>query len=318
MNLLKNIKLKIAGKQEPIKLADVLFMPQPKKFINHALIISLLVHALALTLKIVEPYIPSTKNMDSPLEVSLVNSQSEEAPDKADLLAQSNLKGGGEHDKNAYTTPLPATGTGDADLMEMLQKQSDPELEQKKLLTVDQSQEQIIQNIEAKNQAAKQLMQGQDAQSINQEIARLEAEIARQVQKMAKRPKRLPLTATNSKAVVYARYYDQIRGRIESYGTANFPRDAAGNPLYGDLVLVIRINKQGILGYNRDGYTVTAIDVARSSGDKNLDQQAIEIVKNVAPFGPFTVEMEKTIDILEVISTFRFNKRGFETSLQGR
>jgi protein TonB len=127
----------------------------------------------------------------------------------------------------------------------------------------------------------------------------------------------MPLTATNAKSVVYARYYTAIRGKIEEYGTAFFPKDANNQPIYGDLILIIRVNKTGNIGYNKDGYNAAPVEIARSSGNPLLDLKALEIVQKSMPFGQFPVEMSKSIDILEVISTFRFNKQGFETSLQG-
>lgn len=307
-----------AARINHVSMRDMLFSPQQTDFIKRAMGLSLCIHAIILSIKLVAPYVPNTKNTDSPLEVSLVNTQSNDAPDKADLLAQQNLKGGGEHDKNAFTTPLPAMGDGNGELIKLLKKQTTTPEQEQKILNSPDGDYSIRNNPKNTLTETKELTQGQDAQTINEEIARLEAEISRQIQQMAKRPKRLPLTAANAKAVVYARYYDTIRRKIEDYGTNYFPKDTAGNPMYGDLILVIRVDKQGRLGYNRDGYTVNPVEVARSSGNAELDRRAIEIVKACAPFGLFSPEMERSIDILEVISTFRFNKQGFATTLQGR
>ncbi len=81
---------------------------------------------------------------------------------------------------------------------------------------------------------------------------------------------------------------------------------------------MINVNRQGKLGYNRDGYNVDAIDLVKSSGDPALDRQAVAIVRAAAPFGAFSPEMQARYDILEVISTFKFSRSGLETRLQAR
>jgi protein TonB len=270
-----------------------------------------------LTFKLTVEKMPITKNIDTPLEVSLVNSRSEEAPDKADFLAQHNLRGGGEYDKHAFTTPLPAINDGNGELIKLIKKQEQSSETQQKQLLAEESSFTVNQNNNAANKQSENTQQGRDSQTINQEIAKLEAEINKQIQQMAKRPKRMAFTAANAKSVVYAKYYDNIRGSIEEYGTTYFPKDSNGNPMYGELILIIRINKEGKLGYNKDQYYATSVEVARSSGNPLLDKRAMEIVKACAPFGIFPADMAQSIDILEVISTFKFNKQGFATTLQG-
>ncbi len=294
-----------------------IFTASKKDFFNQALLFSVVFHAILLTFKLTIEKYPITKNVDTPLEVSLVNSRSEEAPDKADFLAQHNLRGGGEYDKHAFTTPLPAINDGNGELIKLIKRQEqNSETHQKQILS-EQSSFTVNQNNNAANKQSENTRQGRDSQTINQEIAKLEAEINRQIQQMAKRPKRMAFTAANAKSVVYAKYYDNIRGAIEEYGTAYFPKDSSGNPMYGELILIIRINKEGKLGYNKDQYYAASVEVARSSGNPLLDKRAMEIVKACAPFGAFPSDMAQSIDILEVISTFKFNKQGFATTLQG-
>ncbi len=295
-----------------------LFTSNRRDFFHYALIASMLCHAVFLSVKFAMERSPITKNIDTPLEVSLVNSRSEEKPENADFLAQHNLRGGGEHDKHAFTTPLPALNDGQGKLIKLMEKQDETSPSSQKFLTNEQSHFDVIQSQSAVNKEHKNKQLGRDEQTINQEIARLEAEINRQIQQMAKRPKRMAFTAASAKSVVYAKYYDNIRSTIEEYGTNYFPKDSSGNPIYGELILIIRINKNGELGYNKDQYYATSVEIARSSGNPLLDKRAIEIVKACAPFGQFNKEMAQTIDILEVISTFKFNKQGFATTLQGR
>ena len=67
---------------------------------------SVLLHAVLLTVRFVDPEGFNRVFEDTPLEVILVNAKSDEAPEKAQAIAQSNLAGGGESTGMA-TSPLP-------------------------------------------------------------------------------------------------------------------------------------------------------------------------------------------------------------------
>lgn len=286
-----------------------------------ALAISLVAHALLLTVRVVAPEAFEIKRTDPALDVVLVNGKSATAPRKPTVMAQANLDGGGDHDQQRATTPLPAQVVPrDGDLMRQVQRRVEQlEQEQRRLLTQSHEPAPSVrsQPIKPGEQRLDSLTRGQDARTALDEIARLEAEIGRNLEHYAKRPKRHQLTATSAQEAVYAQYYDRLRKKIEARGTTDFPR-RDGKPLYGQLILVINVNRQGKLGYNRDGYNVDAIDLVKSSGDPALDRQAVAIVRAAAPFGAFSPEMQARYDILEVISTFKFSRSGLETRLQAR
>jgi protein TonB len=50
----------------------------------------------------------------------------------------------------------------------------------------------------------------------------------------------------------------------------------------------------------------------KSSGNQELDRQAIAIIRSSAPFGRFTGAMRQQIDILDWVSTFEFTRDGAE------
>ena len=70
--------------------------------------ISLLVHLAVGFTYAVDPEGFSRIFEDTPLEVILVNSRSDEAPVQAQAIAQASLAGGGEVDKGRATSPLPS------------------------------------------------------------------------------------------------------------------------------------------------------------------------------------------------------------------
>ena len=73
-----------------------------------ALACSLGVHGVLLAWRIGSPSSFNRVFQDTPLEVVLVNSRSNEKPVKAAALAQANLAGGGNLETGRATSPLPA------------------------------------------------------------------------------------------------------------------------------------------------------------------------------------------------------------------
>ncbi|MBY4897392.1 TonB family protein [Cupriavidus sp. AU9028] len=284
-----------------------------------ALAISLAVHALLLAVRFGAPQTFGIRQPESPLDVVLVNARSSSAPRNAAALAQANLDGGGEHERQQAQTPLPAQPVPrDGEPIRALQRQVELlEQEQQQLLSQIRQAAPPVPRQAERPQQARQDHPGQDERTALDEMARLEAEIGRNLEHYGRRPKRHQLTATSAKAVAYAEYYDRLRRRIEQRGTADFPQ-RGGKPLYGELILVINVNGDGHLGYRRGGQLVDGIELVKSSGDPALDRQAIAIVRAAAPFGPFTPEMRARYDILEVISTFKFSRSGLDTRLQSR
>jgi protein TonB len=60
-----------------------------------------------------------------------------------------------------------------------------------------------------------------------------------------------------------------------------------------------------LVSINPNG-TINDLEILESSGRKVLDDAALRIVRMSAPFAPFTDEMRKTTDILEIIRTWQF------------
>jgi len=96
-----------------------------------ALGVSIAVHATLLTVRFVDPESFNRVFQDTPLEVILVNAQSNERPDKAQAIAQASLAGGGEAAKGRATSPLPYSAlTTIGDDLEEAQRKMDQMLEQ--------------------------------------------------------------------------------------------------------------------------------------------------------------------------------------------
>ncbi len=226
------------------------------------------------------------RRLKTPLSVVLVNARSTTAPVNPKRLAQADLNGGGEL-KDAQASAL---RRADPQLAEKLEKM---QAEQKRLLS------------QMKDGHANSSSTVNGKKSVQQtESNPLEAELAKRLEKDGQVPRRAVVTATSAKSVVFAHYYDAMRKQIEAYGTTHFPR-VQGKALYGSLVVMVSVDQQGRL--SKEGVTVM-----KSSGNQELDRQAIAIIRSAAPFGRFTDRMRRQIDVLDWVSTFEFTRDGAE------
>ncbi len=259
-----------------------------KKPIVYALLASLVLHAILLAFKW-HAESEQERRLKTPLSVVLVNASSPTAPINPKRLAQANLNGGGELTEGQAS----ALRRADPKLAEQLEKM---QADQKRLLS------QI--NAGRENQAS--TLQGKSSLATS-EANPLEAELAKRLQKQGQQPRRAAVTATSAKSVVFAQYYDAMRRQIEAHGTTHFPR-VGGRALYGSLVLMVSVDQRGRL--SKEGVTVM-----KSSGNQELDRQAIAIIRSAAPFGRFTDAMRQQIDVLDWVSTFDFTRDGDELKL---
>lgn len=251
-----------------------------------ALAISTLVHLALLSQRWFNEPEPE-RRLNTPLSVVLVNASSPTPPQRAQKLAQANLDGGG------LTIREEASATHRAHL--------GPDA---KLEALEKRQKQLLSKLDVEKKQATGSRSGEESKQFSQTNA-LEAELARRLSPEGRLPRRAVLSASSTKTVAFAYYYDGMRQKIESYGNTFFPR-VQGRPLYGSLVLTVSVDAEGRIANNVKGRE--GIEVSRSSGIAELDRQAVAIVRAAAPFGPFPSEMRAQIDILDWVSTFEFTR----------
>ena len=253
-----------------------------------ALCISLVIHIIFLSVRWGFGEIEN-RRLNTPLSVVLVNASNNTPPKEANKLAQADLQGGGKTEIQDATA-LHRARLGAEARLEVLEKQ----------------QKQMLAKLTEERLRSGGRKSGDD-QKMTPQLNSLEAELAKRLQIDGREPRRKFLTGTNAKAVTFAHYYDAMRQKIEAYGSAFFPR-ANGRPLYGSLVIVISVDAQGRITTNAQGKD--GLSIGRSSGNPELDRQAIAIVRASAPFGPFPSEMRNQIDVLDWVSTFEFARDG--------
>ena len=253
-----------------------------------ALCISLLIHIIFLSVRWGFGEIEN-RRLNTPLSVVLVNASNNTPPQEANKLAQADLQGGGKTEIQDATA-LHRARLGAEARLEVLEKQ----------------QKQMLAKLTEERLRSGGRKSGDD-QKITPQLNSLEAELAKRLQADGREPRRKVLTGANAKAVTFAHYYDAMRQKIEAYGSAFFPR-ANGRPLYGSLVIVVSVDAEGRITTNAQGKD--GLSIGRSSGNPELDRQAIAIVRASAPFGPFPSEMRNQIDVLDWVSTFEFARDG--------
>ena len=266
---------------------------------------SVLLHAVVLTTRFVDPQNFDRFFKDTPLEVILVNAKSNQKPEFAKAVAQASLAGGGQLDKGRATSPLPPsalTELGDA-----------AEDAQKKVEAMQVQQTQLLAQI--KKQLATlpppdpKLTANDPVQAEREEkrkqLINILAEIEKRINEENAKPKKRYISPA-TREEVYAIYYDSLRRKIEDKGTANFP-ELAGKKLYGELTMIVTVNFDG---------RILATEVVETSGDLTLDRRAQAIVKGTGPFDKFTPAMRRRADQIVVVSRFRFTRdKTLETKL---
>lgn len=246
------------------------------------------------------------------LEVTLASYKSDSAPEKADFLAQENQQGSGTLDEaKMLTTDVDADF--DANNIQktspMEQQASAPRVKPKQaapVATVNESRFKTQVTRQSKASELADIPDGPHKSLLERslEMASLEAKLDSMRQVYAKAPRVQRLTAASTMKANDAYYVNSWRRKIEHMGRINYPREAENCINDCSLRLLVSINPDG---------TINNLRVLESSGKKVLDDAAIRIVRRSAPFAPFTEEMKRDIDLLEIIRTWQFKGNRYMT-----
>jgi protein TonB len=239
------------------------------------------------------------------LEITLSTFKSEDKPKEADFLAQDNQQGSGtlEHKAAPKTTEQALFQDSEVKRVTPPATPQQPAVRQQAPKAAVATRAPQQQKTPVKREAAKPTPQARpalvfDSAQLSSEIASLEAELALEVQQYAKRPKIHRINAASTMRDKGAWYKDEWRKKVERVGNLNYPDDARRQGIYGNLRLLVSINRDGTL------YEVLVLE---SSGQRLLDQAALRIVRLAAPFAPFTGDLAD-VDRLEIIRTWRFER----------
>jgi protein TonB len=274
-------------------------MDAPRRNLTLALGISLLLHAGLLAIRFTPPDFID-KARERALEVILVNSKSKTKPDKAQAKAQTNLDGGGntDEDRRAKTPLPPSPNTREGrELIEAQRRVAELETQAQQQMTRLKGDRTVsVDKSKVSPEAAPEPnVSGADLANSALAIARLEGQIARQMEEYNQRPRKKHIGARVEEYRV-AQYVEDWRQKIERIGNLNYP-DAAKGKLYGSLTLSVIIKANGDL---------KQVEVIRSSGQALLDDAARRIVRMAAPYAPFPPNIQRDTDELDITRTWTF------------
>lgn len=270
-----------------------------QRILTFAMVGSILLHAIFLAVHFTVPTLkPRTQ---SSLDVVLVNVKHDKPPTKAEVLAQHNVNGGGNVDRNVRAkTALPPQDhdeTGDA-LVNAQKRQLELEERNRDVLTRKNAKTTVSTHTKPADQEDEPTptpATGADIMNSLAEIKRIEGELAQQTENYAKRP-RLQVIGSRAKEYRFAQYVEDWRAKVERVGTLNYPEAARGK-IYGSLVVSVKIKADG---------GVVSAEITKSSGHKVLDDAALRTVKLAAPYQSFPPNIRVDTDQIEIVRTWTF------------
>lgn len=249
-------------------------------------------------------FVPSLSETRTPaaLEVVLVQESTDsEKPEEADYLSNAAQDGGGEVEENTRpSSPFASDFDEQTDGVAPTPLQaSSPEVQEQQpeqvLTTVFSSTEIESDSPETET---KPLDAKVDDVKVDYElaVAQLEADIDRDQQEYAKRPRKKVIDARTHESAAAAYMYEWAES-IERIGNLNYPEQARARNLSGAVILVVGITKSGALD---------RVEIRRSSGIALIDDAAKRIVRLASPFAPLSPELARETDILDIVRTWEF------------
>jgi protein TonB len=234
------------------------------------------------------------------LDVILTETRSTAAPEKADFLAQSNQQGGGDSDKperpsELVSSPVPKPTPGIAPAPVSAAAPMPERLREQAVVTTTAESERKVAEVDRLPTPDTPLPTAQHLVEQSLEMARLAAEIDRDSQTYAKRPRRKFISA-NTAEYEFASYMRAWVARVERIGNLNYPDEARTRNLQGQLLMTVAVRRDG---------SVERIDIIRSSGYPILDEAALRIVRLGEPYPPLPDNSEE-VEILHITRTWEF------------
>ena len=117
---------------------------------------------------------------------------------------------------------------------------------------------------------------------------------------------RIKNISAKSPEYVYRLYFEAWKKKVERMGSMNYPEAAKINNSFSNLVMKVTINSNGLI-HN--------IVIIKSSGNGELDIAAADIVRSGSPYAPFSEQMKREIDQVNITRIWKFTEdQNFSTS----
>ena len=251
------------------------------------------------------------------MEITLVQSHSDEAPKDADYLAQANQKGGGNvrkktRDQSPFSNPAPTQDDGFAPASKeaIAPPRNQPQKLQQEVMTAHRATRKTPSKLQKDPlpDLSQPITAAQLLERSRQKIARMSAEIKRMKKTFQVTPRRTYVRGANAREYRFASYLDAWRAKVERFGNLNYPEEALRHNINGSLLLDVAINPDGSLNHMK---------IIQSSGHRVLDEAAKRIVRLAAPFPPLSKEILVDTDVLHIPRVWYFkSSNGLTTGSQ--
>ena len=252
--------------------------------------------------------LPDAPKMQSAplLDITLVNTHSDKAPDKTDFIAQANQEGSGTLDKKSRpSSPLASMNPNDFSGESPVKSfESTPDVAPKpdpQLLTTKGKTKKRVNKRPEKEDIKDPKPVDKEISDATDEIAQLMAEMSKEEQHYANRPRIHFIDSISAKSAVEAAYIDAWAKKLERIGNINFPKEALRLSLSGTLILNTTLDRAG---------RVVEIGIDSSSGSRILDNAALRIVKLASPYEPLPHEVRAKYDQLNITRSIIFHREG--------
>jgi protein TonB len=288
-----------------------------------AIAIAVLVH-IVITLE-VELAKPEPETLSRDIDITLITTPSEQAPEKAQFLAQDNQLASGQQNSNEplrqiekSSAPAPAPSVKPVPKPpEKVKPVPQPKpIPKVKPVTpvkpVEKTQPVVKQKVIASNISEEKIdLPSESSTSSHADehhhlsAAILQQQIMEQAAQTVQRPPSV-MQATTVKSVnqvsanksVAAQYKRDWDSKVERVGNRNYPEVATKSGFSATLTMDVEINLDG---------SIESIRITHSSGIPELDEAAKKIVQMSAPFPPLPTALRSELDVLKITRVWKFS-----------
>ena len=244
------------------------------------------------------------------MDITLSNYATDKPVFDADYAAQTNQEASGTESKKKELRTTEIAPINDSSIHQVQESSAEPRYQEQSssmlVVTTRSYSEYRADKAQPKAEQTLDDFQGEQEILLRQmEIASLQAKLDKVQQLYARLPKVRRAQSVATKAAVDAEYLYNWQTRIETIGNQHYPKQAKERKLYGDVTVLVSVNKDGSL---KD------VRILESSGHKVLDSAALKIVRLSSPFQPFPRAISEDTDVLEIVRTWQFQKNRFGRS----
>lgn len=239
---------------------------------------------------------------DMAMDVATVLSQSTEKNEHARFIANASQEGGGEVRQQLRlesTEISPSSSDNMEDIQDVinLQKQIRQQNYQQSYLRTTLSIRHSKSESDNKTKKEQNELETQE-ERIRKQIQTLEAQLSQRQQVFASKTKIETVDSNSTTHGKAASYLENFRVHVERVANQYYPNQARAQNITGDVRLMVVISSDG---------TVKAIRLLESSGSVILDEAAKQSVRQSAPYGKFTKDMQDIVE-LRIVRTWRYSE----------